>query len=220
MLQPKFRNSAICRFKRLMPLTAVALLILFTNCNSGTDKQQADAAMEKGLPSFIMNPESENPDLYFRMLDITETDSSYTCLLKSIHKNDTLGMELEVLKWIEPGLSTDGTANEELGFSTGKMRFKSLGKISDNVVAAIADQYKMPTKAGMTNKSIEPMVFSSNKERLTFANNQIYSFKLFMKNSIGEEAEVFAIIDLHRRLFELKARDVSQFSRIIDAWQQ
>lgn len=198
---------------------ALASLAVFSNCSSNSTKQAA-SGMEKDLPVFVVNPEMENPNLYLRIMNIAENDSSYVCNLKSLHKTDTIGMELEVTKWLEPGIKEDGTADEENGFSQGKMRFKSQGHISDNFVAALSDQYKMPVNAGMKTISIEPLVFSSNKERLSFKNNQIYSFKLFLKNSIGEEAEVFAVIDLHRRLFEFKAKDKSYFSRILDAWQQ
>lgn len=67
--------------------------------------------------------------------------------------------------------------------------------------------------------SIEPLVFNSNMGRVDFKNHEMYSLKLLLSNSVGIEAEIFAVIDMHRRLFQFRGKDRSYFVRIIDGFK-
>ncbi|WDF69880.1 hypothetical protein PQ465_05760 [Sphingobacterium oryzagri] len=206
-----------------IPFALCALVaILFASCGnpSSSDKktENADKSAAKELGQFV-GAGTDNPSIYFYLQDTHETDSSVVYIAKSLHKQDTVGLQIEVAKNIPAGVTADGAPDDKVGFQTGSIKFSSLGKESDAFVAALGELYKIPAKGGMGSSTITPLVFSSNKKAVDLSNNSTYSFKLFFANSAGAEAEVFGILDLYRRLFELKARDASQYERILSAFE-
>src|SRR5690606_6783377 len=95
----------------------------------------------------------------------------------------------------------------------------SIGAESDRFVQAVADLYKQPVEGGMTSSTLLPLVFSSNKKNVDLNSNQTYTFKLFFENELGDEAEAFAVLDLYKRLFELRAKDATHYKRVLAAFQ-
>lgn len=189
------------------------LLTFFLSCNSTPNNP-----MEKNLPKLVENPEQINPDFYFRVVLMEETDSSYFCTLKSMDGKDTVGMKMEVMKGIKPGLYEDDSADIVNGFSENKIKFIRIKGLSENLVQAMEKQFNYPISYSELKEVISPLVFSSNKVPIEFTNDVYYSLKMFLKNNLGAEAEVFAVIDCHRRLFEFKAKDPSFFQPLIDAF--
>jgi len=196
-------------------------MILILGCGSpnGNSEKSAISVLEENLPEYIANPGMENPAIYLRIISIEQKDSSVVCFMKALNNGDTIGFILEVAKGIQPGLNSDGSVNTDRGFTDGTMRFKSMGHISDNFVRALTDLYHIPGKNGMKKERIMPMVFSSNTKVVNFENNESYRFKLFFRNNLGEEAEVFAVIDLYKRLFELQSKDRTFFARVVNAFE-
>jgi hypothetical protein len=209
--------------KRIYSYAAVVavLSIVSMGCGnqSGNDTKKEGTASAKTELGKMVNTDTENPSVYFYLGDTQETDSSMLYTAKSLYENDTVGMQIEVSKNIQAGVSADGNPDEKEGFKKGVITFSSLGKESDAFVQALGKVYGKPAEGTMTTMPIAPLVFSSNKQAVDLAKNGTYSFKLFMENKAGAEAEVFAILDLYRRLFEIKARDTTQIERVLSAFQ-
>lgn len=202
-------------------LISMSILFILGCGNPGGHTEKTKLSpLEENLPEYVANPGMENPAIYLRIIGIEQNDSSYVCSMKALNDTDTIGLQLEVSKGIQPGLNPDGSANMERGFSEGTMRFRSTGQISDNFFHALGDLYQIPTETGMRKEEIAPLVFSSNTEEVSFGNNKTYRFKLFFTNELGEEAEVFVVIDLYKRLFEFRSKDVTYFARVIDAFHE
>ena len=66
---------------------------------------------------------------------------------------------------------------------------------------------------------VAPTVFSSNKVEVEFSNTGTYSFKLFFANELGEPAEVFAVLDMYRRAFEIEEKDPAQRAQWLSAFE-
>lgn len=194
-------------------LIYIIILTLFSSCGSNSRNP-----MEKNLPKLIENPEQENPDFYFRIISMEESDSSYLCMLKSMNLNDTVGMEMEIMKGINPGINEDGTPDLENGFYENKIKFLRTNKLTSQFISAMTSQYKIDIQHTNPKDIVKPIVFSSNKKTIDFTKDEIYALKLFFKNSIGAEAEIFARIDWHRRLFEFKPKDQTYFKSFVDSF--
>ncbi|KGE13581.1 hypothetical protein [Sphingobacterium deserti] len=184
---------------------------------SETKKDSKDSAGAE-LGQFV-NTDTENPSVYFYLGNTQETDTSVMYTAKSLYESDTVGLQIEVSKNIQAGVGADGNPDEKDGFKKGVIKFSSLGKQSDAFVQSLGKVYGKPADGKMVTTAITPLVFSSNKQAVDLSKNGTYSFKLFMENKVGAEAEVFAILDLYRRLFELKARDTTQFDRVLSSFK-
>lgn len=199
------------------------LAAVVTSCGNAqkTENQDSTNGQQKSAQELgqFVGTGTDNPSIYFYLQDTEETDSSVVYIAKSLHKEDTVGLRIEVAKDIPAGVSSEGTPDNDAGFKTGVIKFSSLGKTSDTFMAALGELYKIPAKGGMTSSPITPLVFSSNTKAVDLSSNSTYSFKLFFENTAGAEAEVFGILDLYRRLFELKAKDASQYERILSAFE-
>lgn len=205
--------------KNFIILALNFLSLSFIACSHFNNNDKYTSDMEKDLPKLVENPEQRNPDFYFRIISIEENDSSFYCQLKSLAGQDTVGIQLEILKWIEPGLTADGSMQES-GFSTGKFKFIPFKNLSTNFVSALSKQYVISGDFKSRKGVLKPLTFSSNKSRITFENNKIYSFKLFFENTNGTIAEAFSIIDMHRRLFEIRAKDESFFFPLLTSFAE
>lgn len=202
-------------------ISASVLMVSATflgSCGGSSNKDSKATADAATLGQFVGN-DSDNPSLYLYLADAKETDSTIVYTAKSLHDADTVGMKIEVSKNIPAGVGADGNPDEQDGFKTGVIKFATIGRQSDAFVKALGQVYKSPAQSGMATSVIAPLVFSSNKQAVDLSKNGTYSFKLFMNNSAGAEAEAFVILDLYRRLFELKARDNTQFPRLVAAFQ-
>ena len=140
-------------------------------------------------------------------------------IAKSVVDNDTVGLKIEVINGLNAGIFLDGTVNNDRGFHKGGMKISSIGKESDHFVAALAKLYGLTSSAQFSGQTLLPLTFSSNKKNLDLGSNETYSFKLFFPNKLGEEAEAFVVLDLYRNLFDITARDSSQYARLISALQ-
>lgn len=189
-----------------------------SSCGGSSNKDNKAPADAVTLGKFVGN-DSDNPSLYLYLADAKETDSTIVYTAKSLHDADTVGLQIEVAKNIPAGIGADGNPDEKDGFKTGVIKFTTIGRQSDALVKALGQVYQSPAQSGMAASGIAPLVFSSNKQAVDLSKNGTYSFKLFMDNSAGAEAEAFVILDLYRRLFELKAKDSTQFPRLVAAFQ-
>ncbi|NGM65359.1 hypothetical protein [Sphingobacterium sp. SGR-19] len=202
---------------------AVAVMLLaatLTGCGNnqkGNEKTTEDA-LTANLRQYVATSTTDNPAIFLTLIKSTDTDSSMVYVGKSLNDKDTLALQIEISKNIPGGVFEDGEVNEEKAFHEGAIKFSSLGEESDNFVRAIATLYEEPASNGMTDAILEPLVFSSNKTAVDLTGNGTYAFKLFFANSVGEEAEVFAELNLYNRSFKLWAKDAEQYPRILSAF--
>lgn len=207
--------------KTIVQMAAVAILAsALTGCgnNQTSNENATEDAMLANLGQYVAASATENPAVFLSLVKSTETDSSVVYTAKSLRDQDTIGIQIEVNKDIPAGVYADGGINEENGFTQGTITFSSIGEESDGFVEALAAAYEQPSGSGMTSSTLQPHVFSSNKTVVDLTENGTYSFKLSFENSLGEGAEVFATLDLFRRAFEFRAKDVEQHPLILSAF--
>ncbi|WP_164112558.1 MULTISPECIES: hypothetical protein [Sphingobacterium] len=200
-----------------------ACVLALTACNNAPkDGNSSDGNAAKGDPTIeqLSNQvDAPKQHLFLRFTDEVSTDSSMIYTTKSLFDKDTVGLKVEVLKNIKPGLRNDGTVDEKTGFMRGSIKISSLGAHSDAFVKALGTMFKLPTSNKMTNEVVLPTVFSSNKGAVDLTKPATYSFKLFLDNKVGEPAEVFAVVDTYRKSFELTEKDSTFRGQIIAAFE-
>lgn len=208
--------------KRTMIPAAIAAMLApaFMGCNNNqtTSKNSTEEALTANLRQYVATSTTDNPAIFLSLVKATQTDSSVIYVGKSLHDKDTLGLQIEITRDITAGIFEDGTINEDRGFHEGAIKFSTIGGASDRFVKAVASLYGQPTATGMTEATLAPLVFSSNKTTVDLSGNGTYAFKLFFDNNLGQEAEVFAELNLYNRSFKLWAKDPEQFPRILSAF--
>lgn len=202
----------------MITVTVLSSVLIGCGNNQTSNQNTTEDAMLANLGQYVAPSATENPAVFLSLVRSTETDSSVVYIAKSLHDQDTIGLQIEVNKDIQAGVYADGEVNEERGFSQGTIKFSTIGEESNRFVAALAAAYKQAAGKGMTSSTLQPHVFSSNKTVVDLTDNGTYSFKLSFENSLGEGAEVFATLDLFRRAFEFRAKDVEQHSLILSAF--
>lgn len=195
--------------------TGVIATTLLASCGNSTDSQKST---EPTLATFTNNKEADRQQLFLRIVDEAKTDSSVVYVAKSVFEQDTVGLQVEVLNGIKPGVNGQGQPIQE-GFVEGAIKLSSIGAESDALVKALASIFKTSSAGTMTSSVILPTVFSSNTVEVDLDKKSTYSFKLFLPNTVGEPAEVFATLDLYKRSFEIGEKDVSYRAQIISAFE-
>lgn len=194
---------------------AIIATSLLASCGNSNDSQKSP---ELSLASFTNNKDADKQQLFLRIVNESKTDSSYIYTAKSVFEQDTVGLQVEVLNGIKPGVNGQGQPIEE-GFVNGAIKLSSIGAESDGLVKALASIFKMESSGTMSSTEILPTVFSSNTVEVDLSKKSTYSFKLFLDNTVGEPAEVFATLDLYKRSFELGEKDASYRAQFISALQ-
>lgn len=192
------------------------VLVACTSRNNTNDSKES----VDGLPlkQVINNKELANQHFYLSFTEQQETDTSIVYLVKSLFEDDTVGLQIEVNKDIQPGIDKDGKPTVD-GFTQGNIRISSIGIESDNFLKALSSTFDIPSTNKMTEKSIIPTAFSSNSEVVDLNKPGTYRFKLFLDNSEGDPAEVFAVLDTYRKIFELSEKDSSYRKLLISAFE-
>lgn len=201
-------------------LLFMSLVALVTACTGqGAKEKSTSGENQRQLTPFTVPAEGRVPGAFLTLIDAVKTDSSTVYTAKGIADKDTVGLKIEVVNGLNAGIFLDGTVNNERGFHPGGVKISSLGKESDHFVSALAKLYGLTSSSQFSSKTLLPLTFSSNKKNLDLSTKETYSFKLFFTNKLGDEAEVFAVLDLYRNIFEFTARDSAQYPRIISAFE-
>lgn len=200
--------------KSLLAIGVIATTLL-ASCGNSTDSQKST---EPTLATFTNNKEADRQQLFLRIVDEAKTDSSVVYVAKSVFEQDTVGLQVEVLNGIKPGVNGQGQPIQE-GFVEGAIKLSSIGAESDALVKALASIFKTSSAGTMSSSVILPTVFSSNTVEVDLDKKSTYSFKLFLPNTVGEPAEVFATLDLYKRSFEIGEKDASYRAQIISAFE-
>ncbi|WP_437921607.1 hypothetical protein [Sphingobacterium sp. LRF_L2] len=205
--------------KGAMCITVAGLLASCGNGANTENKDQKESAADRKLEQYVLDAKAENPSVFLSIVDTEQTDSSAVYTVKSLRDQDTIGLKLEVLKNVPPGITVDGTPDNDAGFTKGAVKFTSLGKESDSFLQALRGLYKQSGSDKMTDTTLQPLVFFSSKTEIDLTKNGTYSFKLFFGNGVGAEAEAFLVLDLYKRLVEFKSKDSTQYPRLIAAFE-
>ncbi len=211
-----------------MKYTVIAICALFgaiVGCQSpqkqekGTSDADSNQQVLESRP-FVNDENAAKFKFFLNIVDTEETDSTMIYTTKSLFKEDTVGLKIEVLKQIAAGVTATGEPDQDNGFVPGAIRFSSLGASSDHFVQALQDLFDLKDTGKMTASTIAPLVFSSNNEAIDLDKNKqaTYSFKLFLENDMGAEAEVFAVLDTYRKSFEMSEKDNSYRAQLIAAF--
>ncbi|HMR18796.1 MAG TPA: hypothetical protein PKA53_05815 [Sphingobacterium sp.] len=197
-------------------LLGIGSLIVWS-CNSST--REGGNADDLSLEKLTNYPEADKQHLFFRLTGEEVTDSSVIYTARSVFEEDTVGVKLEVLKGIQPGVTAEGHVAADIGFTEGTLKLSTVGEESDNFVKALGTMFGLETAGEMTSEVLLPTVFSSNKGEVDLSKNATYSFKLFFENAQGEPAEVFAILDTYRRAFEITEKDAEYRGQLLSAFE-
>ena len=203
----------------IVGISAVALLLTGCNNSSTSSSKGEGEKSERTLEAFTNDVDAAKQQFFLRLVDEQQTDSSVIYNAKSVFNDDTVGLKVEILKNIEAGITSDGKIDESKGFVKGSIKLSSMGIYSDNLLKSLGAIFKLPTTGKMTSETIDPLVFSSNKVSIDLAKQSTYSFKLFIDNSIGTEAELFAVVDTYRKSFEMSEKDSTFRAHIISAFE-
>jgi len=199
-------------------LLGVGVIALSVSCGNSSNQSKEGAKNSNG-PSLheIVDSADAKKHFYFTISEDGKTDSSVFYLAKGLYKSDTVGLKLEVLGDIKPGINADGTPNEDNGFRRGALKITSIGAQSDAFVKVVGQVFNMPTSKAMSTTPILPVVFSSNKGKVDLTKNGTYSFKLFFDTSDKEQAEVFSVLDMYKNSFEITEKDSTFRSQFLKA---
>lgn len=192
-------------------------LATFASCNNAKDSKNETSTDR--LENFTNNKDADKQQLFLRIVDELQTDSSHIYVAKSVFEQDTVGLQFEVLNAIKPGVNGQGQPTEQ-GFVKGAIKFSSLGEPSDALVQSLSSIFKIPGATAMKKDVILPTVFSSNTVETDLTKKATYSFKLFFENEVGEPAEVFAILDLYKRSLEISEKDASFRGQLLSAFSE
>lgn len=205
--------------KALHSILGLALIgsIFATSCNNSSGNKEADSGKHT-IENLTNNVNAEKQTLFLRFVEENKTDSSMIYIGKSLFENDTVGLQIEVLNNIKPGINAEGRPVEE-GFFEGVIKLSSIGAESDAFVKALGKMFKISDVTGMTNEVLLPTVFSSNKEVSDLSKSSTYSFKLFFPNSKGEPAEVFASVDTYKKAFQISEKDSTYRAQLLSAFE-
>lgn len=191
--------------KSIFSLSILALL-LASSCDNST-KSTAKKSEDFPLQQLSNDKTAPKQQMFLHLTDEIDNDSSKIYIARSLFNEDTVAVQVEVLKAIKPGLTSDGKVDQKAGFQKGSIKLSSVGLESDNFVKALASLFNIPATGGMTQNVLVPTVFSSNKEVVDFSKPATYSFKLFFDNPNGEPAEMFAVVDTYRKSFVISEKD-------------
>lgn len=189
-------------------------LLGFGACNqsnssgtSGADSTGTAAASDVQLNQLTNDPNAAAIRLYFTTKELSQTDSSIIYEARSLYKEDTVGLKVEVMKVIDAGIATDGTPDEDLGFKQGSFKFSSMGPATFKLLNALNELYKLNVGGPVSDKEIVPLTFSSNKEKVELSKSTSYNFKFFFNQAAGDAAEYFGVLDTYKKSFELTEKD-------------
>ena len=206
--------------KTIKYLSGVGILSLAIMSCGGSNSSNSSTTDSKQptIEQLTNNKDAEKQQLFLRLVDETETDSSKIYVAKSLFDKDTVGLRVEVLKNIKPGINAEGRPTED-GFVKGTIKLSSIGEQSDAFVKALGAIFKVNTTGKMNADVLLPTVFSSNKGDVDLSKQATYSFKLFLDNAKGEPAEVFANVDTYRKSFEISEKDSTYRAQLVSAFE-
>lgn len=205
---------------------SMIVAVLFSACAGSSSKKNDDddrgdvERYKLDNRPLVNDRNSLQQDFFLNLVDSHSTDSSLVYTALSLFDEDTVGFDIEFMNDIPAGVTAQGTPDEESGFREGSIKFIGIGHYSDNFVKALKEIFDMESASEMRRDTLSPLVFSSNTEPVDLhrAGTSTYSFKLFFENTLGPEAEMFAVLDLYRKSFVITEKDETFRANILSAF--
>lgn len=192
--------------------TLILLLALFASCGNAS-KSDSDTG---AIPLFeIVNNPEQAKHIALRLVDRTDGDTSITYVAEGLYQEDTVGFLIELDNRIAAGINSDGSVDEENGFTTGSITFLRSGPKSDRFVSALADLWNVNDVTRMKAAPIEPLVFSSNRVAIDYDKSSTYGFKLFFAQDAPVPGEIFFTFDTFKKTIEFQEKDLQYRSQIV-----
>ena len=195
--------------------TGVITALILSSCGNSTNSEKSSNTAPS-LEKLTNDKAAVKQQLFLRIVDESQTDSSHVYVAKSVFDQDTVGLQVEVLKNITPGVNGQGRPVED-GFVKDAIKLSSIGAESDALVKSLATIFGAESAGAFARSTILPTVFSSNTVAVDLSTKSTYSFKLFFDNAVAEPAEVFATLDLYKRSFEIGEKDASYRTGLLSA---
>jgi hypothetical protein len=195
--------------------TGVITALILSSCGNSTNSEKSSNTAPS-LEKLTNDKAAVKQQFFLRIVDESQTDSSHVYVAKSVFEQDTVGLQVEVLKNITPGVNGQGRPVED-GFVKGAIKLSSIGTESDALVKSLATIFGAESAGAFASSTILPTVFSSNTVAVDLSRKSTYSFKLFFDNAVAEPAEVFATLDLYKRSFEIGEKDASYRAGLLSA---
>ena len=163
-------------------------------------------------------PKDDFIDISLKIIDEIKTNISHIYIAKGIYQNKTVGLQIEINSDIPAGI-VSGEFDTENGFVSNGVRFKSIGKESDELVKALSQLYNESTNKKFTNQIVSATVFSLNDKSVNLDNRDYYKLKLFFEeNDENLYSEIYLNINTNNREVEIKEKDEAYRKPIIQLW--
>lgn len=173
------------------------------------------------LPLFeITNNPEHAQNITLRLVERMDGDSIITYVARGLYGADTVGFNVEMSHQIAAGINSDGSVNEDAGFTTGTITFVRSGPESDRFATALAALWNISDVSVMTAEPIIPLVFSSNRIDIDYDQSFTYSFKLFFAPDAPVPGEVFFTFDTYKKTINFQEKGEQYRSQIVHSFGQ
>ena len=157
-------------------------------------------------------------DIFLKIVSEIKTDSSHIYISKGLYHGNIVGIKCEIKNNIKAGI-VNGKMNEK-GFARNSIQLISIGQESDQLIKALSELYKFPTKKQF-RKSISPSLFSLNEKEINRDSEDYFKLKLFFnEDSETLYSELYFNIDLRKRIIEIHEKDEDYRLNVIKALVQ
>ena len=191
-------------------------------CGQNNDKnQQTNSPKLTDITSRTDTSEGFS-DIFLTITSSSKTDTTHIYIGQGVYKSKLVGLKFEINSRLPFGITSDGKINSNGGFVRKGVKFISIGQESDELINALSDLYKEPTRKPFSKKTISATVFSLNQQDADFDTNGYYKFKLFF-NDDGDEntyAEMFFNINTTEKIVELHEKDHDYRKTLLKAFTE
>ena len=198
--------------------SSALMAVLAVSCGnpSNTGSDQSDT-----MPLFEITNNPENAqNITLRLVERVDNDSTITYVARGLYETDTVGFNVEMSRQIAAGINSDGSVNEDAGFTTGTITFVRSGPESDRFATVLAALWNINDVSGMKAEPVTPLVFSSNRIDVDYDQSFTYSFKLFFAPDAPVPGEVFFTFDTFKKTINFQEKGEQYRSQIAHSFGQ
>lgn len=172
--------------------------------------------METNLNEITVNLDNNLKDIIFSISGFkTDIFNDYEIIARSLYKQKIVGMKIIIRNNIKPGI-VNGKIQADLA-TKGGVQFKSIGKESDLLIAAICELYNQPKKGNFTIRSVV-----SNCVVFVSKDFDINTDKIKLQLTFDPEnkkqllSEIFMDVDVQKKTIILAEKDQEWRKNIVE----
>ena len=175
-------------------------LLAFSMCTSKTRHQDLIDITED------LNPSSGFIDLSFKIVERTETDTTYNYLAEGLYRNDTVGLIISLKKGIQAENHPKSSESQPSIISNG-VSFQSIGEKSDQLLAVMSELYGINTAfSSFRKETISFLCVNTNNLYIDYEKGK-YIFKILLENKYLC-SEMYVNFDFYNNEIHLNEKDV------------